>query len=343
MPVLMHISDLHRSLDEPVSNAELVAALERDLYRQSSESPAISPPTALIVSGDLVKGARLGDPDPGGTIRTQYRQAEEFLGELADLLFGGDRSQVVICPGNHDVDWCQARASMELVPEGDIPRDVYGALAAPESKLRWDWGKRALYRIVDMVAYDGRMDKYWDFINRFYGAADILRLPVSGDEPLLVELFDRRVLVAAFNSCWANDCFRRRGEMNPEAVARTHLDLLQQGWEYGLRIAVWHHNTAGPPSADDYLPVGQVHALIEYGFRLGLHGHQHRSELLLHELRRPEYGSLAVLSAGSLAAGHAELPRGANRQYNMRLRDFVGFGRSGGRCGAHVTRTPLAA
>lgn len=316
MPVLMHISDLHRSSDEPVSNSELVAALERDLHRQSSESPAISPPDALIVSGDLVRGARLNDPDPGDTISAQYRQAEEFLVELVDLLFEGDRSRVVICPGNHDVDWCQARGAMELVAEDETPNDVSRALGAPGSRLRWDWSQRALYRIVDTVAYDGRMDKYWDFVSRFYGEADLLRLPRRGDDILLVELFDRRVLVAAFNSCHANDCFRRRAEINAETVARMHLDL-RQGWQYDLRIAVWHHNTTGPPSADDYLHVEQIHALIEYGFRLGLHGHQHRSELLLHEMRLPEYGSLAVLSAGSLAAGQAELPRGANRQYSI--------------------------
>ena len=316
MPVLMHISDLHRSSDEPVSNSELVAALERDLHRQSNESPAISPPDALIVSGDLVRGAPFDDPDPEGTINTQYRQVEGFLGELANMLFEGDRSQVVICPGNHDVDWCQARASMELVPEDEIPRDVYRELAAPGSRLRWDWNECALYRIVDVATYDGRMDKYWSFLNRFYCDVDILRLPESGEEPLLVELFDRRVLVAAFNSCDANDCFRRRAEINREAAARMHLDL-RRGWEYDLRIAVWHHNTAGPPSADDYLHMEQVHMLIEYGFQLGLHGHQHRSELRLHQLRLPEYGSLAVLSAGSLAAGRAELPRGANRQYSI--------------------------
>ena len=316
MPVLMHISDLHRSADEPVSNAELVAALERDLNRQSSEDPPISRPDALIVSGDLVKGAQISDPDPEGTINAQYRQAEEFLGELTDLLFQGDRSQVVICPGNHDVNWHQARASMELVPEENIPRDVYRALVEPASHLRWDWTERALYRIVDMIAYENRMSSYWEFVRRFYRDADILRLPNNSDEPLLVELFQGRVLAAAFNSCSANDCFRRRAEIDPEALARMHLDM-HQAWEYDLRVAVWHHNTAGPPSADDYLHVEQVYALIEYGFRLGLHGHQHRSELRLHELRLPGYGSLAVLSAGSLAAGHADLPRGTNRQYSV--------------------------
>ena len=71
-----------------------------------------------------------------------------------------------------------------------------------------------------------------------------------------------------------------------------------------------------------------VHTLIDYGFRLGFHGHQHRSELVLHELGIPEYGSLAVVSAGSLAAGRAELPRGVNRQYNLvELNDDLTGGR----------------
>ena len=316
MPVLMHISDLHRSSAEPVSNAELVAALERDLDRQLSESPAIPPPDALIVSGDLIKGARLNASDLGGTVRAQYRQVEEFLGELAQMLFEGDRSRIVICPGNHDVDWNQARASMERVPEDEVPTDLYGALNAPGSPFRWDWEGRALYRIADAAAYDKRMDPYWEFLRRFYAHTDVFQLPTHNDEPLLVELFDRRVLVAAFNSCWSNDCYRRIGQIEPEAIARLHLDLRQR-WHYDLRIAVWHHNTAGPPSAEDYMNVEQVRLFIDYGFRLGFHGHQHRSELVMHELGIPEHGTLAVLSAGSLAAGQADLPRGVNRQYNI--------------------------
>lgn len=322
MPVLMHISDLHRSSDEPISNAELLASLDRDLDLQSSESPAIPPPDALLVSGDLVMGAPLGDSNPTDVIAAQYRQAEEFLGELVDLLFESDRSRVVICPGNHDVDWCQSRDSMQVVPDAEYPSDVYGALASPGSTYRWNWDERALYRIVDQAAYRARMDSYWDFISRFYSDVDIHHLPTESEHPLLVELFDRRVLVAALNSCEANDCYRRRAEFNAESVARMHLDIRKVPWEYDLKIALWHHNTTGPPSADDYLHVEQIHALIEYGFRLGLHGHQHRSEIRLHELAIPAYGSLAVISAGSLAAGSSELPRGANRQYNMlELRD----------------------
>ena len=262
-------------------------------------------------------GTRLGTQDPQEKIRIQYQQAEEFLRELADILFEGDRSRVVLCAGNHDVNWCRARDAMAIVPQDEIPSDVLRELATPGSLYRWDWETRTLYQIVDVDTYHGRMNDYWEFIERFYSGTELLHRPHYGDRPLLVELFDRRILVAAFNSCEGNDCYRNRAEINVESAARVHLDLQNRPWEYGLRIAVWHHNTAGPPNADDYLHIDQVHTLIECGFRLGLHGHQHRSELRLHTLALPAYGSMAVVSAGSLAAGSPELPRGTNRQYNM--------------------------
>ena len=326
MPVLMHISDLHRSLEEPISNAELVAALERDSVRHADETPSIGRPDAVIVSGDIVRGAKLGAANADQVILAQYERAEEFLAEVADLFLDGDRSRVVICPGNHDVDWNLSYASMQPVPREKYPRDVIGALSTPGSNLRWNWSECALFEIVDAALYASRMEKYWDFLHRFYKGFDLLHIPSASDDPLLAELFGKRVLVAAFNSCSDNDCFKRSGAINPEAVSRMHLDLLEREWEYALRIAVWHHNTTGPPSADDYLNVDQIQAMIDFGFRVGLHGHQHRSEVAVHELRLPEYQSMAVLGAGSLAAGQPELPRGANRQYSLlKLQDdFLG-------------------
>ena len=316
MPVLMHISDLHRSSDDPISNVELVSALGRDLERQSRENPVISPPDALIVSGDLVAGAGLDEEDPDATIYNQYDEVEEFLGTLTNLLFDGDRSKIIICPGNHDIDWNQARRSMDRVPDQEIPKDVRLALAAPNSTLRWNWQDLSLYRITDLQVYRQRMDKYWDFIERFYSGANILRMPSRSDEPLLVELFGRRVLVAGFNSCETIDCFSRRPEIKPGTVEQLIREI-EYDWEYDLSIAVWHHNTMGPPTADDYMHYNQVYRLIECGFSLGLHGHQHRHDIFLHSLGIPELGNMAIIGAGSLAAGKHELPRGTNRQYNM--------------------------
>jgi hypothetical protein len=322
VPVVMHISDLHRSLEEPITNPELLAALERDIARHHSENPPIGYPEALIVSGDIVRGAPLGEIRAEAIIKEQYERAEEFLAGLTDLIFDGDRGRVVVCPGNHDVDWNLSLRAMRRIDRDRYPEDVMRALSAPGSNLRWSWSECALYEIADEPLYASRMDQYWEFLHRFYEGFGVLQLPADSHEPLLVELFDKRVLVAAFNSCVNNDCFQRRGEIHPEAVSQLHLDLVDRSWAYELKIAIWHHNTAGPPNADDYLNVEQIRSLVDFGFRLGLHGHQHRSEVTFHELHLPERQSMAVLSAGSLAAGQPELPRGANRQYSLlELRD----------------------
>jgi hypothetical protein len=61
----------------------------------------------------------------------------------------------------------------------------------------------------------------------------------------------------------------------------------------------------------------QVHNMVGYGFRLGLHGHQHRHQVLPMHVDLPDRETMAVVSAGSLCAGPKELPTGFFRQYNI--------------------------
>lgn len=121
--------------------------------------------------------------------------------------------------------------------------------------------------------------------------------------------------MVAFDSCVGNDCFARHGAIRHDAIARAHLDLRTSGHE--LLIAVWHHNIDGEPAASDYMAVSTVYRLIGAGFRVGLHGHQHRAEAALRYVHLPDQQQMAVISAGSLCAGRRELPTGVNRQYNM--------------------------
>jgi hypothetical protein len=65
------------------------------------------------------------------------------------------------------------------------------------------------------------------------------------------------------------------------------------------------------------MDVGLVRRMIDRGFRLGLHGHQHRAEAANHHINLPEKTDMVVISAGSLCAGPRELPVGMQRQYNV--------------------------
>lgn len=105
MYTLLHISDLHRSPDDQVSNDELISSLIADKDQYAIGSASITGPNAIVVSGDLVHGSPLGSSEYPQDLEDQYRVAFEFLNELAERFVDGDHSRVIIVPGNHDVDW----------------------------------------------------------------------------------------------------------------------------------------------------------------------------------------------------------------------------------------------
>lgn len=101
---ILHISDLHRSPKDNITNAELISALVSDRQRYASENPPIKAPDAIIVSGDIIQGVPLGTLDAPLRLAEQYATALDFIVELTERFVEGDRSKVVIVPGNHDID-----------------------------------------------------------------------------------------------------------------------------------------------------------------------------------------------------------------------------------------------
>ncbi len=92
---------------------------------------------------------------------------------------------------------------------------------------------------------------------------------------------------------------------------------MTRDYKFDLRIAVWHHSIHGAPYRSDYMDVDQVYNMIGYGFRLGLHGHQHKHQTTPMHIHLPDKETMAIVSAGSLCAGAKELPTGFFRQYNI--------------------------
>lgn len=314
---ILHISDLHRSPRDPISNAELLSALVMDRERYVNEDPPIRAPDAVIVSGDIIQGVPLRAPNAAVELANQYGVAEAFLRDVANQFVGGDHSRVVVVPGNHDIDWNVARSAMTLVGVEDAPANLAATLLVDESQYRWNWKTRELYHISDDARYASRLDAYWDFHDRFYaGVAGLLRVNRGADANLF-SLCDGRIGVAAFNSCHGNDCFAFHGRIPGHVVAQTNMDLFAPPHAFDLHMAVWHHSVEGPPYRTDYMDVETVRAMIGRGFRLGLYGHQHRAQAAPHQVYLPDRETMGVVSAGSLCAGAEELPPGQHRQYNV--------------------------
>lgn len=315
---ILHLSDLHRSEAEPLTNDTLIASLLADRDRYPIETPEIRQPDAMIISGDIVSGAQIGQPNYGKELKDQYAIAYDFLTRLTDQLFGGDRECVVLLPGNHDCCWNTAFSGMTPVAKDLVPADLIGQLEAPNSSLRWSWHEQQLYNISNPDVYARRLDSYWDFVETFYSGFS-LRFPIRRDAGYnLFELDGGRILVAAFESLHTNDCFSYQASFDPKAVANAALQVRDEGRCYNLRVATWHHALHSEPSyRSDYLPISSVYEMIGHGFQLGLHGHQHFAEIGSHYVHVPGVQAMAVVSAGSLCAGARDLPRGVNRQYNV--------------------------
>lgn len=311
---ILHISDLHRSADDPISNDELIASLSTDRARYTRSDPAIRAPDAIVVSGDIIQGVALGHTDSADAIAEQYRVAESFLSRLAEEFVGGDRSKIIVAPGNHDIDWNIAREAMEIVAPDQEPRP--SSVFSTGSEYRWSWKDRRFFKIVDPVKYARRLDAYWGFIEKFYAGVTGGPYLNSAKQFGLFSLWDGRIGVAVFNSCYGNDCFAYHGAIEPSAIAVAR-QVMHREHQFGLWVAVWHHSIEGAPYRSDYMDTDQVRNMVGYGFRLGLHGHQHRHQVLPMHVDLPDRETMAVVSAGSLCAGPKELPTGFFRQYNI--------------------------
>ncbi len=308
---ILHLSDLHRSKADPIRNDELISALVGDRDRYADESPSIAAPDAIAVTGDLVQGAALGADGYSADLDEQYTVAEEFLESLSEEFLDGDRGRLVIVPGNHDVDWNGAKAAMRIAEEDEIPGrfTLHNCVAA--SSLRWDWRERQIYKIIEPEVYERRLLRFDQLVERFYANAAIVSTPLFR----IHELDQGRICVVAFSSCHGNDCFTLQGRIEEGAIAKAHLALRER--RPTLAVAAWHHNIEQPPPAIDYMDPVTVAEMIGKGFRLGLHGHQHRAAAAHRYVRLPNEERMAVISAGSLCADGSDLPTGVNRQYNV--------------------------
>ena len=277
----------------------------------------IPTPDAVVVSGDLIYGSPLGAPDYRENVQQQYEVAIEFLVDLTERFLDGDRSRVVIAPGNHDCCWNTAKSAMQRITHDQEPDNIRALLHDKQANLRWSWPDRCFYEINDLETYRSRFNAYWDALERFYDPVD-LQTPLCRSRGFNVfDFADGEITVVAFESQQQNDHLSDHGYIRRESISESALHLRDSGHQAPLKIAVWHHGISGPPTASDYLDVASVLEMAGVGFRLGLHGHQHYSDISTQHIHLPETEAIAIVGAGSLCAGERHLPHRVNRQYNI--------------------------
>lgn len=317
---LMHISDLHRDPTQGIRNGPLLRSLVNDRNRYMTGTPPIPSPSLIVVSGDVIYGVPATHPTPNDALADQYQEAEAFLAELVDTFLDGDRQRLVLVPGNHDVSYPETLTALTSFtvssPAASSLTEAIADLFSPHSLHRWSWRDLQLYRLTDTARYNRRLEHFVSFYSRFYRGLrtyslapeeqfDIFAYPTYG------------IVIAAFNSCYNNDPLHRAGCIHPDAIAAAarHIDSLQ--YQGHIPVAVWHHNTVGGPHSDDYMDADTLQVLIDCGFSIGLHGHQHKPTFVDERFRFATGRKITVLSAGTLCGGHRSLPHGHDRSYNL--------------------------
>ena len=301
---ILHISDLHRDRNNPIRNDVLLDSLENDCRHFSAEEGTkVRAPDLIVVSGDIIQGISSDVPEPDKCLREQYDEASDFLARLKERFVGGDRERVIIVPGNHDVSAYHLDKSLELVDVlPDRKTELINQLFIPESPLRWSWTELNLYKIADPEMYAQRMAAFAQFYTNFYNRERTYDL----DPAKQVDIFDYPefdLTVVGFSSCYNNDLYNRQGAIHPGCIAEAGMRLRHPSFSSRLRIAVWHHNAEGLPARSDYMDPDLIQNLIDRGFSLGLHGHQHRPQYLDTRFRHGIERKITVISAGTICGG----------------------------------------
>ncbi len=322
MVVMLHLSDLHRAKEHHVSNVALINSLEVDCNRYCHDLN-ISLPQLIVVSGDIIFGTTSNEGGFDKDISEQYNEAHDFLVQLTDKFLSGDRSKIIIVPGNHDVDWYYSQKSMEAIELDEVAseqkskkREMLRAIYKNDSSIRWSWNDFQFYKIANDDFYKKRFEGFSEFYSRFYnGERDFSLNP--DNQYNIFDYPEFNLTVVGFNSCYRNDHCNNMGKINPNCIAKAAIELRTTRYNNRLFVAVWHHNTSGKPNETDYMDFRTLQNLIDSNYRIGLHGHQHKTEIVYESFLLNSEQKIVVISAGSLCAGPESLPPGETRKYNL--------------------------
>ncbi|NEO19379.1 MULTISPECIES: HEAT repeat domain-containing protein [unclassified Moorena] len=287
---ILHLSDLHITTPEQATlwSNQLAQDLIQDL-----QIPHLD---ALILSGDI---ANYSTPD-------EYQAAQQFLDNLRQD-FSLDSKQIVLVPGNHDLNWELAKRGYQLLDLEDYDGELKeGHYIKGEDVIR----------VRDEAKYQQRFTHF----SQFYQAIKTEPYPLDYDQQAIIDYFpEQNLLILGLNSAWELDrYFRDRASIHSGALSNA-LTEIRRNPDYGncLKIAVWHHalNSAGSDRITDQ---GFMEQLAQAGFRFFLHGHIHKAETSLFRYDLSPTGrKLDQIGAGTFGAPTRELIPGYPWQYNL--------------------------
>lgn len=308
---ILHISDLHKPENSNLDN--LFYSIQKDCEAYKKEG--VLKPEIIVVSGDIAEGTKDKGPEAEAVIMNQYAEAGAFLEKLTEFFLAGDRSRMVIVPGNHD--YCYKTSANSMAPSlKEKAKDDYKLLKMSAPEIRWNWDDKLFYHVIDRVLYKTRFDLFRAFYNNFF--AGIRELPQNVEtSSYIVEIEGFNIAFVCFNSCYRLDHLNPMGCICPDAIVQAHermVSLKNRGY---LLAGVWHHHVSGLPAENNYMDYRILNAMMQEDIKIGLFGHQHVSTAVQEYSDITSKQSILLISSGSLYGNHYKLVTGVPRQYNV--------------------------
>ena len=284
--------------------------------KDSYTGTGVLDPKYVVVSGDLIHGGNTEDE-----IRVQYAETKGFLTQMVQEFLGGDKSRILVVPGNHDVSFPHSKNSMTPEADADKTQNL-ASFWKGHPEIRWNWKDFSFYKIANKEQYQKRFNLFREFYKDFYEG----KRTYPDDPQAMAECYlfqEDRVNFALFNSCKHLDHLNDTASIDDDAIVSV-MPTLRSCYNLGyLNIAVWHHHFYGSPRETNYLDREVINKMSHCYIQMGLFGHQHISQIAefyggdLALGDSPDNQRILLISSGTLFGGKKELPDGCRRQYNV--------------------------
>lgn len=265
---LLHLSDIQ--LQGSTEFESLLRGLLGDL--RNLRAGFGLKPQVMIVSGDLAQRGLV----------SEFRLVKQFLSSIASEL-QLPKDNIVIVPGNHDINWRDCKEEFKRNPAPSIP-------------------------------YNPKWRKFAAFFSGFYGAKSKRQFTL--EQPwTLFEIDSLKMVFAGINSTWHESHLKEHhygfiGDKQIDWFINELEHYREKSW---FRVGVLHHNIdIADPSDDSFLKDYEAFkARFGKMLHLVLHGHTHQGAA------NNEFQGIPILSTGSPVVDKDARPEEVPKQYQV--------------------------
>jgi predicted MPP superfamily phosphohydrolase len=280
---ILHLSDIHLGT---TSQAEVYySQLETDLLNGLERKQL----DYLVLCGDVADKATESD----------YQSAQLLVNRLVHK-FKLKHNNIILVPGNHDVDYTLSRQAYS--------RFIHDPISSANA------GERFIQQAVGRVVCDNTylyQQRFGNFA-RFYETICKRTYPLPESDQALIKPYQtHKLLFLSLNSADEIDHhYEKRARINMDALAKG-LQKLTAKYDDWLKIAVWHH----PIRGSEAMNADFMEQIAMRGFQVCMHGHIHETIEDYHKY--DDRRGVRVIGAGTFGAPIRQQTPGIPLQYNL--------------------------